>query len=466
MGLASAPVRLRTRDLAAGLAAGAASVAAVTALIAGLDQWFPPLSLGTLYVLAVVGVALGWGALLAVPVGIASMLAYNYFLLPPRGTLHLRDPEHWLALAVYLAVGLVVSGLAARSRQREQEAVRRERETAVLAAAAAALLGSSGAGTRQDDLHRISEGVAAALGVPGARLSEAGGQGGVPLRVGGETVATLQLPHGARPDPVALATLLPALASLLALARERERLEREAREAETLRTSDALKTAVLRSVSHDLRSPLTAIAASAEALANPALDLAPDDRDELLATVLDETRRLTRMVSDLLDLSRLEAGAARPRLEAVDVESLVALALDATPGEERVQVALQPGCEAVRVDVAQLRQVLVNLLENALRHGGPAGTVRIEAAAQPGRVAIRVADDGPGIPAEEADAVFEPFRQGRAGPDARGSGLGLAIARGLAEANGCSLRLLPAERGAVFELALPAVPVSVPEPAA
>ena len=140
----SAPSRPRQRalDAAAGLLAGAGAVAAVTAVVAVLDRWVPPLSLGALYVLAVLPVAIAWGALVAVPVAVGSMLAFNFFELPPRHTLHLREGEDWLALVVYLAVAVAASWLAGRARRREREAAARERETALLADAAARLLGA------------------------------------------------------------------------------------------------------------------------------------------------------------------------------------------------------------------------------------------------------------------------------------------------------------------------------------
>jgi two-component system sensor histidine kinase KdpD len=226
--------------------------------------------------------------------------------------------------------------------------------------------------------------------------------------------------------------------------------------AERVRRSDEIKTAVLRSVSHDLRSPLTAIRAASEGLSAPAL--AADDRAELADAVRSETRRLDRLVANLLDLSRLEVGAAAPQLELWTADSLVARALDALcPDAGRVAAVLPDDLPPVRVDAAQIERVLVNLLENALRATPEPWAVELSAAAGEGELLLRVVDRGPGV--AEPERIFEPFERGAA---SSGVGLGLAIARGFARANGCRLAVDAAPGGgAAFVLALPAAaPVS------
>ena len=455
-------------DLVVGTLASAGIVALVTLAISVLDRWIPVLSLGALYVLAVLLVAIAWGVLLAVPVAVASMLAFNFFLLPPRHTFHLRDGENWLALVVYLTVALAASWLSARARRRALEAEEREGEASLLAGAAATLLGAASV---EGELEGVNAAVADALGVAEARitLGDAPRPGELALRADGRIVASLALDGVVRPlaDVALHERLLPALAALLALARERERLEQEAREAEALRRSDALKTVLLRSVSHDLRSPLTAISAAAGALSSPTLSLSETDRQGLLATIVEESTLLGRLVADLLDLSRLEAGAARPMLELHPVDELVAIALEELHGDARIAVDLPAELPPVTVDASQLRRALVNVLENALRHGGPAGTVRVSAEACDGTVRLLVADEGPGIAPSEAEAIFEPFRRGgAAGKGGRGSGLGLAIARGFVEANGGTLHAVPPAdgRGALLAFDLPAT-APVREPA-
>ncbi len=235
---------------------------------------------------------------------------------------------------------------------------------------------------------------------------------------------------------------------------ERSRLEGEALEAEALRRSDALKTALLRAVSHDLRSPLTAILASADALASPGLSLAPEDRLGLAETIQGEAARLDRVVGQLLDLSRLEAGAVEPHRELWHVDELVGQALAGLGADaSRVRLEVRPETPPVEVDAAQVERVLANLIDNAL-HYSPAGSgvvVRAESGAT--ELRLHVVDSGPGLPADERDALFQPFSRGSAGQV--GSGLGLSIARGFAEANGGRLWAQDDPAGGHLVLSLP-----------
>jgi two-component system, OmpR family, sensor histidine kinase KdpD len=277
-----------------------------------------------------------------------------------------------------------------------------------------------------------------------------------PLFAEGRRVGTIVL-KGARPGGAAARRrLLPALASLLGVAIDRERLADEALEAEALRRSDTVKTAVLRSVSHDLRSPLMAILTSASALARRDLDLDQEDRRELVATILGEADRLDRVIGNLLDLSRLEAGAAHPEPDVWPVDELVTQAIGEL-GEAggRIQVELPEEPLAVRVDAQQIERVLVNLLENALKYSPEPEPVRVQLTDTADRVVVRVVDHGPGVSLDDRQRIFEPFQRG--GDSARGAGLGLAIARGFADAN--DARLWAESRpgqGATFVLALPA----------
>jgi two-component system, OmpR family, sensor histidine kinase KdpD len=256
-----------------------------------------------------------------------------------------------------------------------------------------------------------------------------------------------------------------ALRALRELTDERERLAADALEAEALRRSDAMKTAVLRAVSHDLRSPLMAILTSAGALAHGELSLAPDDRRELVETILDEAERLDRIVRNLLDLSRLQAGAAAPEPSDWPVDDLVLQALDGVEAGSRVEVVLPDDSPLVHADPHQTERVVANLVENALRYSPPDEPVRVQVRQTGSEVLVRVVDHGPGIPSGEADRIFEPFQRGSLRIPARGAGLGLAIARGFAEANGGRVWVEShAGQGATFVLALPVAvtPVEVP----
>ncbi len=427
-------------------------MALVTAAIELLKPHIPVLSLAVLYLLAVLPVAAVWGLPYAVAVSLASMLAFNFFFLPPLYTLTLQDSRNWFALLVFVATAVVVSELAARSR-------REARESALLAQVATSLLEHGEVG---GELERIAAEVAAALGVERAEISLGSAAAGYPLVAGGRRVGTIELGPGRRWQPARGRRLLPALASLLGVAIDRERLSREAVEAEALRRSDAIKTAILRAVSHDLRTPLMAILTSASTLSRTELVLGDADRAELLDTVLTESRRLDRLVANLLDLSRLQAGAAEPKRELVTVDDLVVEALDGLGADaSRIEVSLPDDAPAVEVDPHQVQRALTNLLENALKYS--AGPVAVRVASTSSEVLLRVIDRGPGVRPAEAALIFSPFQRGAGAETARGAGLGLAIAQGFAEANGGRITVESHEdQGATFLLALPVARVEVP----
>jgi two-component system sensor histidine kinase KdpD len=338
------------------------AVVLVTGAIYALKPMAPVLSLGVLYLFAVLPVAALWGLPLAALVSIVSMLTFNFLFLPPVHTFRLTDSENWVALAVYLVTAISVSELAARARRRAAEA---------------------------------------------------------------------------------------------------ERLARAAAETEALRRSDAVKTTVLRSVSHDLRSPITAIMTASDVLESSGEALSRDDREELHSSIRLQIRRLDRFVSNLLDLSRLEAGAARPVPELWTVDGLIARALEVIgPENERVAAVLPDDSPPVSVDAAQLEHALVNLLENALKFSSPTDRVELRAEQVGNDVVVRITDHGPGIPADEQSWIFEPFRRGTSADGERGSGLGLAIARGFVQLNGGRLWVeSEPDKGTTFALAFPAVRV-------
>ena len=445
------------------LAGSAAAVVLVTAAIFLLRDSVPVLSLGSLYVLAVLPVAILWGRFWAVLVAIASMLAFNFFFLEPVHTFRLSDRSNWLALAVYLATAIAVSELAARARQRAAEAEQREQEEALLGELSVALLQGE---SLVDELPRIGSATGSVLGVEGGSIQlgdEAGP--GFELLAGTRLIGRLTLPDGGRPNRSAVRRFLPALASLLAVGLDREELERQALAAEGLRTSDAVKTAILRAVSHDLRSPLTAIRVAAESLTSSSLQLSAEDRRRQLETLRVETRRLDRLVTNLLDFSRLEAGAARQRTELVAVDELIGQALSGVDADPvPVEVKLPREIPFVEVDSAQVERALVNLLANAQRFA-PMGTpVTVTVSAGDEEVILRIANNGPAIQPHDLDQVFEPFVRLAGDDDREGSGLGLAIARSFAEANGGRVWAeSPPGGGAAFGLAFPLahVPVEV-----
>jgi two-component system, OmpR family, sensor histidine kinase KdpD len=442
-----------------GIVSTLAAVAVVTGAVFGLREVMPVLSLGALYVFAVLPVAIVWGRAYAVLTAVTSMLAFNFFFLPPLHTFRLEERENWLVLAVYLVTAIVVSDLAGRARRRASEAERREGEEAALAELALALL--HGRSVEQELVHAARP-VAAALGVTavrfelGALLGARDSEAAVPLETGTRRLGTLYVEDERAVGLARDRAFISAIASLLAVALDRETLEREAVEAESLRISDAVKTAILRAVSHELRSPLTAVRVAAESLASPELSLSADEQRRQVETVQTETRRLDRLVANLLDMSRLQAGVAAPVRELVSADELVVQALAELRGEDtRVEVSLPDDVPLVDVDAVQIERTLVNLLENALRFSPRDESVRLAVSVRGDETVFSVADRGSGVPASELERVFEPFTQ--VSPDERGgTGLGLAIARGFAEANGGRIWVesRPGE-GATFHTAFP-----------
>jgi two-component system sensor histidine kinase KdpD len=435
------------------LLGSAGAVALVTLLVWALTSIAPTLSLGVLYVFAVLPVAVVWGIRWALAVAVGSMLAFNFFFLPPVHTFRLSDSTEWFALAAYSVTAVVVGELAARARRRAADAEQREREASLLAELAGHLLGGQ---ALDDELGWIEGRAAEVLDVPTAKIEfgrrrRSGDGETIPLEVDGYSVGTIYLPLRADPNVEVRHRFLPALAALLAVAVDRGRLEREALEAETLRRSDLVKTALLRAVSHDLRSPLTGITTAIGALRNETLVFNDDDRRDLLDTIAVDTERLTRLVGDLLDLSRLEAGGAE----------LVHETIEQLAGGDRVDVGGES--PLVNVDAVQIQRVLANLIENALKFSPSTSRVHVHITATRQEAIVRVVDQGPGIPDAELERVFEPFYRG---DRPSGAGLGLAIARGFAAANGGRLwaESRPGQ-GATFALALPIVELPAELPA-
>jgi two-component system sensor histidine kinase KdpD len=248
--------------------------------------------------------------------------------------------------------------------------------------------------------------------------------------------------------------VVPALETLVAAARRRAELESQLIETRALRRSDAVQKSLLRAVSHDFRSPLTAINAAVRGLRSGTLS--GEARDELTSIAASETERLTRLVENLLDLSRLQAGGAAPRASSCSLEEIVRAAADAAPEPDAgFDIALDDDLPALHCDAAQLERAVANVLENSARFAGHRPvTVRARAAGV--WLTVRVSDQGPGIASDELQRIFEPFHRSLERPSG-GSGLGLAIARGFVEANGGRLRAESTPgKGSTFVFQLPA----------
>jgi two-component system sensor histidine kinase KdpD len=439
-------LRVRRPPLAAGVAATVGGVAVATITVGGLKHVAPVLSLGVVYLLVVLGVSAFWGLRLGLAASLLSALSFNFFHIPPTGYFTIARAENWVALGAFFITAAAVSAVAELARERAVEAQQRREEADLAAEAARILLG----GTEIDaGLPVVAQRVATTLGLTSARLVRGftDGPDGYPLRAAGTPVATLVFPTVLGPglDARVRERIVPALESLLAAAIERERLLADAVETAALRRSDELKTAIMRSVSHDLRSPLTAMMASGEALASERLEAT--ERAALSAGIVEQGQRLERVIGKLLDLSRLQAGEAAPRPEWVRLDEVLASALEDLARPELVVLQLDDDLPPLRADAVQLERAFVNLMENAITHGG-GGAVSVRARQVGRRLVVRVVDRGPGIRLAEQEHIFEPFH--RAGAST-GSGLGLAIVRGFVEANGGTVHVesLPGQ-GASF----------------
>ncbi len=452
--LASEPPPRRAGTVVALLA-----VALCTLIVYPLAHVAPVVSLSVVYLPAVLVVSVTWGAWLGVATAVVSAAAFNFFHLPPVGRFTLQNSENWVALAAFLVVAALASSVAEVTRARTRDAEERRREADLAAEMARLLLRGN---SLAEALPTAAARLAHTLELSSAAIEMETVEGderkvAFPLREGPNRLGTLLV--GAGTSETKLRRLqervVPALEALLSAALERETLLGGVVETAALRRADTVKTALLRAVSHDLRSPLTAISAAGEAVGSPSLST--NERAEMAAVIQEETKRLARLVDNLLDLSRLQAGAAEPHREWTSIDELIRTAVaDVGAGPQAFTLSIDAEMPLVSVDPVQMERALVNVIENARRYadGNP---VSVRARAVRRVVIVRVVDRGPGIPPAQLERVFEPFyRAGTPAGGHRGSGLGLAIARGFTEANAGSLHVesLPGQ-GATFVFELP-----------
>ena len=411
--------------------------------------------LAVLFVSSIFGL---WFGLLT---ALLSALAFNFFHIPPTGRLTIADGENWLALGVFLVAAAVISGLAGAARARADEAETRRAEADLTAEMARILLGGT---ELEESLRTAGQRIASAFGLASVSVELAWADSderrrALPLIVDGSRVGTVLVPRDA--EPAVLEALqdrvVPALETLVVAARRRDELETQVIETKALRRSNVVKTAVLRSVSHDLRSPLTAITTAAGGLTSDTLS--PESREELTSVIALESVRLSRLVDNLLDLSRLQAGGVESRADWISLEEILRAAVKSVaPPPGGFDVQIEAGLPLVQADAGQLERAFANVLENAGRYAaGEPVTVRARNSGR--QLMLRIGDRGPGVAREELERIFEPFHS--AGEQS-GTGLGLAIARGFVEANGGRIKAesLPGQ-GTTIVIQLPA-PVEQP----
>jgi two-component system sensor histidine kinase KdpD len=421
-----------------GVVAAIASVALATATIYPLKQVTPVLSLVVLYVLAVVVVSMFWGILFGIGTSVLSAAAFNFFYLPPDGRFALADDRDWVALVAFVVVAAATGLLADLARARGRDAEQRRHEADLAAEMAQLLLGS----THLDDaLELAGQRLAVAVGVVSAVISlrELDADASwlaFALHGPHERIGTLLLPGTlSSSERTRIATrVVPALESILAAALHRVELQAEVVETAALRRSDEMKTAVLRSVSHDLRTPLTAILMAATAL-DPTRPT-PENVGDVREQVIDAATRLWRLIEKLLDLSVLQAGRAEPRLAWYSIDEVLQEAVEQVGETAVFKLSVDSDMPLLRGDPGQLERAFANLLENAARYADEK-PVSVRARAVRDKIRVLVVDQGPGIPRNEQERIFLPFY--RAAEDTQhhsGSGLGLAITRGFLELNG------------------------------
>jgi two-component system sensor histidine kinase KdpD len=457
-----------------------------------------------LYLFAVLATAVAFGRGPAVFASVVAFLTFDWFFVEPVHQWTVSDPEEWLSLVLFMLTATVTGQLAAGQRQRRREAEQREREAVVLydmlrlmgesdlesaLTAVAERLRSElqlpalavefwlpngevvrqGAGdaTALRELHIRSTAPSRVLQagragsssqharpgrwvriVPTARpnpetLTRSGGKvDSVPIKVDERRLGALLLVHPTEKFDEIDNRLISAAATQIGLAIDRDRLNKEATEAEILRRTDQLRAALLNAVSHDLRTPLAAIMASAGSLRQQDVDWTEDERQGFAQAIEEEAERLNRLVGNLLDLSRIEGGSLKPDMSWHDLGAVIDDVVDRlrpVMAHHRLKVSVHPDLLPVWMDSVEIGEALYNLIENAVKYSKPESEISVEARSDAKLIQIAVSDRGQGIPVNALPHLFDPFYRAidrSGGPRPGGLGLGLAVVKGLVEAHG------------------------------
>jgi len=479
------------------------TVAAATLLAEAIDRivQLPNISLVYLAAILLTAVLYGlWPSLFAV---LVSVIAYNFFFLPPLYTFTISDPANVIALVFFGIVAVLTSNLTARTREQVVSAQRRARDATELYTFSRKLAAT---GELDDLLWAFCYQVAALLKVRNVVLLPEDGRIAVragyppedelddadlaaakwtwdrnqpagrasdtlpgakrlflPMRTGRGIIGVLGLDRD-RPGPILTPDerrMLDALSDLVAVAIERVQLAEGMDKARIVAEAERLRSTLLASISHDLRTPLTSIIGAVTSLKTLKEPIDPQLKDELVASIHDEAERLNRFVGNLLDMTRLESGALALRREMLDVGELIETALRRASrllSHHRIKIHLDADLPMISGDAILLEQALFNLLDNASKYAPTDSLVRVSALSSENTFRIDVADEGPGIPADQLERIFDKFHR-VAGGDKRtaGTGLGLAICRGFVQALGGTV--VAANRtdrsGAVFTIMLP-----------
>ncbi len=437
------------------------------------------------FLLAILAVSTFWGIAVSVFMSVVAMLAFNYYFLPPVGTLTISDPQNWVALFAFLVVSVLASHLSTSVRKQAQDVSARRREVERLYSFTRGLLES---GNVIQLLNRIPAQIVDTFEVGAAALLLADKQkiyrsGPVmpaldleslkavvareePIIDAANSLCFVPVRMGVRPigslgisGTILSRQTLEAIGTLIAVAMERARAVEQLGQTEAAREGERLRTALLDSVTHALRTPLTSIKASVtNLLSNPALSGA--QKSELLTIINEESDRLNRLVGEAAEMAQLDAGEVVLQLEPRPLAEVVAAALVQTKtilGNRRVDLLVPADLPLVRVDLARAREALVHLIENANQYSPPGEPITITAEHRGDFVITSVADRGAGIDDPEQNLIFEKFYRGR---DQRyrveGTGMGLPIAKAIVEAHGGAISLTSQPgHGSVFSFTLP-----------
>jgi two-component system, OmpR family, sensor histidine kinase KdpD len=442
-----------------------------------------PTAIALVFLIAVLFASAYWGLRYAVVLSIIATASFNFFFLPPLYTFTIADPQNWVALLAFLVTALVAGNLSERARREAEDAKRRRHEVERLYALSQQLLTTENLVSLLNALPKI---VTETFSVSGAalfvtdraavyrsgpdvvfdeetlRTVAARGElvmqddkpSYVSLRVGVKTVGALAVAGGSISRES-----LEAIGSLAGLAIERARAVEQVTLHRAAQESDRLRTALLDSVTHEFRTPLTGIKASVSSLLTTP-SLSDDERKELLTVIDEETDRLNRLVGEASEMAQLDSGMVKLDLKPHDVAEAIDSALDATRHllqKHTVEVSIASGLPPVNMDVERIREVITHLLENAAKYSPAGTTVTVTAERQARNIVVSVADHGPGIDSFEQPLIFEKFYRGRNQQyAAHGTGMGLAIAKVIVEAHGGTIGVVSQlGSGSVFSFTLP-----------
>jgi two-component system, OmpR family, sensor histidine kinase KdpD len=437
---------------------------------------------GFAFLLLVLVIASTWGFVEAAAASLIATLAFNYYFLPPMGTLTIADPQNWVALVSFLATSLIASRLSTLAKARALEAIERQKDVERLYSLSRAILMTEGSEPAAKQIvNRVADvfDMSAAVlydrrsgqffaGGPGdfegveEQLKEAALNGTtfsdgarrriiVSVRLGADPIASLAVQGLAMPDSV-----LQGIANLIAIGLERARAQELASLAEAARQSEHLRTTMIDAMAHEFKTPLTSIkAATTSLLSSPEQGI--ESRTEMLKIADEEADHLRSLMDDAIEMGRLDTGKVRVEAEPLDlretVRKLVAsirTELEDRPVEQNIEVAAP-----VLADRRMLTLAIKQLLDNALKYSTPGSPVRIAAAREGERVSIAVTDRGPGIAPADRERIFERFYRGGATQQIPGSGLGLSIAQSIARAHGGELTLESGAGTTTFRITLP-----------